>query len=72
MKLQELNDDLTPVVKKILSGDVLNIPALSRQDTEKILHYCIGLLTFRIDNLQAQLEDLIDEISEPANNMEET
>jgi len=60
---QELNEDLKPIAQKVMNGDFLNIPLLSKPDFEKITFSCIAELNFLIKNVIVQLDDITEEVT---------
>lgn len=56
--LPEISSDLKPYVKKILEGDILNMPLLHKQEMERITSYCIAYQNQQTAKLRAELYEL--------------
>ena len=62
--MPQLSETLKPHVKRVLAGDILNLPLLHRTDMERILYYCIAFLNSKIDKKEQLLYDRLIEVDE--------
>lgn len=59
---QELNYELDTYAKKILTGDILNLPLMHKSDFEKVMFYCISSLQNKAQQQVSYIEELEDRI----------
>lgn len=60
--LAEISSALKPHVRRILDGDFLNMPLLHKQDVERVIFYCVGILSQRTNRQEQGLVDLVERL----------
>lgn len=58
----ELSEKNKEYVNRVLKGDILDMPALHKQDVEKISYYCIGHLKEEVNTLNVIVEVLTSSV----------
>ena len=58
----EISAELKPHVKKVMDGDLLNVPLLHRHQDQQITYYCIGKLNEAISDLRGEVYEAIAQL----------